>query len=234
PAQSTGTTVLLGAGAALLLAGFLAAQRVLPNALMPPAIWRAPDLAAANIAMALLGAAWIPMWYFLNLYLQQGLGFGAFESGAALLPMTGLMMLLMVGVTGRLIGRFGAKRLIVVGLGLPVAGLALLASADADGRYVTDVLPGSLVSAVGMALVFIPAMISAMSGARPQEAGLASGIVNVTYQFGSALGLAVATALTAGTGGYSPAFLAAAAVALGGGVIAAVTLRSPESVPATV
>lgn len=236
---SAATLAQLGA-ALVLLAGFLLVQRAVRNPLMPLAVWRTPDLGAANVAMALLGAAWIPMWYFLNLYVQQVLGFDSFAGGAALLPMTALMTVLMTTATGRLIGRFGTKRLIVAGLAVLAAGLGLLAGADPDGSFVADVLPGSLVSAVGMALVFIPATLSAIGGVAPEQGGLASGIVNTTYQVGSALGLAAMTALATSRGadrlgdaaaltdGYSAAFTGAALVALVGALLAALTLRGPR------
>ncbi|MBC6450879.1 MFS transporter [Actinokineospora xionganensis] len=236
---SAATLAQLGAAAALLI-GFVVIQRSVRNPLMPLKVWRTPDLAAANFSMLLLGAAWIPMWYFLNLYVQQVLGFDSFASGAALVPMTALMMLLMTTVTGRLIGRFGTKRLIVTGLAVLAAGLGMLATADPDGSFAADVLPGSLVAAVGMALVFIPATISAITGVAPQEGGLASGVVNTTYQIGSALGLAAMTAVADSNGadalgdvaaltdGYSAAFTGAAVVALAGAVVAAVTLRGAK------
>ncbi|NUS73250.1 MAG: MFS transporter [Corynebacteriales bacterium] len=241
---STSTITQLGAAAVLLVA-FLAIQRTSTDGLMPLRIWRTPNLAAANIAMTLLGAAWIPMWYFLNLYVQQVLGFGAFASGAALLPMTGLMMLLMVGVTGRLIASYGTKPLIVSGLVILSAGLGLLATADSQGTFLSDALPGSLVSAVGMSLVFIPAMITAIGGVSPEQGGLASGIVNTTYQVGSALGLAAMTAIANSQGadklgdvsalsdGFSAAFAGAAVLALFGAGLAAVTLRAPKPVATT-
>ena len=97
--------------------------------------------AAANVVAALLGAAWIPMWFFLNLYLQQVLGYGAFEAGAALLPMTATIMVLMVGVTGRLVARFGVAPLTISGLAILAAGIGWLALVPADGGFVTDVLP---------------------------------------------------------------------------------------------
>jgi MFS family permease len=178
--SSTGAVLQLG-GAVLLLAAFVAVQKAARNPLMPLSVWRTPGLASANVAMTLLGAAWIPMWYFLNLYLQQVLGFGAFPSGAALVPMTGLMMILMIGVTGRLIARFGTKPLIVTGLAVLAAGLGVLSTIEPDGGFLTDVLPGSLISAVGMSLVFIPAMMAAIGAAAPEQGGLASGIVNTTY-----------------------------------------------------
>lgn len=235
---SSSNTLLQLGGAVLLLAAFVAVQRSLRNPLMPLAVWRTPDLAAANLSMVLLGAAWIPMWYFLNLYLQQVLGYGAFSSGGALVPMTALMMLLMVTVTGRLIARFGTRPLIVTGLAVLAAGLGVLSLIEPTGGFVTDVLPGSLISAVGMSLVFIPATMAAIGGVTPDRAGLASGIVNTTYQIGSAIGLAVITALATSQGadklsdpaalteGFQAAFLGAAAIALAGAVLALITLRT--------
>ncbi|MFB4276194.1 MFS transporter [Nonomuraea sp. MTCD27] len=214
-----------GIAGAALLALFLLVQRTARNPLMPLRIWRTPGLATANLAMALLGAAWIPMWYFLNLYLQQSLGYGAFAAGAALLPMTVAIMIFMIGITARLLGRFGAKPLIVTGLAVLAAGVAGL---QFTGGFVTNVLPASLVAAVGMSLAYIPAMMSAMSGARPEEAGLASGIVNTTYQVGSALGLAAMTAVfTSQTSGFQPAFAGAAVIAVIGAVLSAAFMRKP-------
>ncbi|MEU5991911.1 MFS transporter [Spirillospora sp. NPDC047418] len=237
--DSAATVLQLG-GAVLLLAIFVGLQRVVRSPLMPLSVWRTPNLAGANVAMTLLGAAWIPMWYFLNLYLQQVLGYGAFPSGAALLPMTALMMVLMVGVTGRLIARFGTKPLIVTGLVVLAGGLAVLSTIDAGGSFVTDVLPGSVISAVGMSLVFIPATMAAIGGVAPEQGGLASGIVNTTYQVGSAIGLAVMTAIATSQGadelgdlpsltdGFQAAFIGAAVVALAGAGLAMATLRTPR------
>ncbi|MEU7000432.1 MFS transporter [Nonomuraea sp. NPDC046570] len=231
--------LLEGVGAVVLLGLFFVLQRSVREPLMPLKIWRTPGLATANLAMALLGAAWIPMWYFLNLYLQQVLGYGAFPSGAALLPMTVAVMIFMIGITAKLFGRFGAKPLIVIGLAVLAAGIGGLSLIRSDGSFVTDVLPASLIAAVGMSLAYIPAMISAMSGARPEESGLASGIVNTTYQVGSALGLAVMTAVATsmGTGnvleltnGFQAAFVGAAMVALAGAVLTVVFMRKPRQV----
>ncbi|OUC93360.1 MFS transporter [Streptosporangium minutum] len=234
---SSPATLLELAGAVALLALFLVIQRTVREPLMPLGIWRTPGLATANLAMALLGAAWIPMWYFLNLYLQQVLGYGAFASGAALLPMTIAIMIFMIGVTARLLGRFGAKPLIVVGLAILALGVAGLSLVRPDGAFASDVLPASLVAAVGMSLAYIPAMMTAMSGARPEESGLASGIVNTTYQVGSALGLAVMTAIATSRGaaelgdlpkltdGFQGAFIGAGAVAALGAVLTLLLMR---------
>ncbi|MEV4250845.1 MFS transporter [Streptosporangium canum] len=241
PEQSLTVTLIEGVGAAVLLGLFLVIQRSVREPLMPLKIWKAPGLATANLAMALLGAAWIPMWYFLNLYLQQVLGYGAFPSGAALLPMTIAIMIFMIGVTARLLGRFGAKPLIVVGLVILALGVAGLSLVRPDGAFASDVLPASLVAAVGMSLAYIPAMMSAMSGARPEESGLASGIVNTTYQVGSALGLAVMTAIATSRGaaelgdphmltnGFQGAFIGAGAVAALGAVLTLLLMRGRRS-----
>ncbi|NKR42663.1 MFS transporter [Rhodococcus hoagii] len=238
-------TWLVLAGAAALLAGFVALQAGRREPLIRLGIFRAPNLGAANLAQLLLGAAWIPMWFFLNLYLQQVLGYTAFPSGAALVPMTVLIMIGMVVLAPRAIGRFGPKNMTVAGLLLLAAGMAWLSFVRPGGSFVTDVLPASLVAALGMSLAFIPTLGTAISAARPEEGGLASGIVNTSYQVGSAIGLAAMTAVAAAYGadrigdpvaltdGFSAAFLGAAVVALIGAVATALFFRSAaaESVP---
>jgi EmrB/QacA subfamily drug resistance transporter len=228
--------VLLGAAA--LLAIFIVLQGRKRDPLLPLAIFRAPNLAAANVAQLLLGAAWIPMWFFLNLYLQQVLGYTAFPSGAALLPMTVLIMIGMVVLAPRLIARFGPKPVIVSGLLVLAGGLYWLSLVRPDGNFWVDVLPASLVAALGMSLAFIPSLSLAITSARPEQGGLAAGIVNTSYQGGSALGLAVITAVAAAAGagalgdvsaltdGFSTAFVGAAIIALAGAGLAGITLRS--------
>ena len=243
PAEGWGSTATLGAvaGGVGLLGLFVAIQAARREALMPLSIFRAPNLAAANLAQLLLGAAWIPMWFFLNLYLQQVLGYGAFESGAALLPMTVAIMVLMVLVAPRVIARFGPKTPTVAGLLVLSAGMAVMSLVRPDGSFAVDVLPASLLAAAGMSLAFIPSLGTAIQSAKPEEGGLASGIVNTSYQVGSALGLAVMTALATSQGadqlanpaalteGYSAAFLGAAGLALAGAILAAALLRHPHA-----
>lgn len=228
------------AGAAVLLALFVLIQSKRKSPLVRLAIFRTPNLSGANLAQLLLGAAWIPMWYFLNLYLQQVLGYGAFASGAALLPMTATIMLLMIVVAPRVIAKFGFKPPIIAGLLTLAGGLVWMSFVPPTGNFAADVLPASLVAATGMALAFIPSLGTAISSARPEEGGLASGIVNTSYQVGSALGLAAMTALAASNGadqlgdpaaltdGFSAAFLGAAGIAVAGAVLALFTLRQPR------
>ncbi|MEU8898223.1 MFS transporter [Nocardia sp. NPDC048505] len=240
---ASGETWGVLAAAAALLGAFVLVQLRHRAPLMPLGIFRAPNLAAANLAQLLLGAAWVPMWFFLNLYLQQVLGYSAFPSGAALLPMTTLIMLGMVVIAPRAMQRFGAKPMIVTGLLVLGAGLGLMSLVRPTGSFWVDVLPASLVAAGGMALAFIPSLGTAIAAARPEEGGLASGIVNVSYQVGSALGLAAMTAVATAFGadrlgdlprltdGFSAAFLGAAVIALVGAAAAAVTMRKPAPEP---
>ncbi|GIL30965.1 MFS transporter [Actinocatenispora comari] len=246
------STLAILAGAVVLLAGFVALQRIRREPLVRLGIFRTPLLGAANLAQALLGAAWIPMWYFLNLYLQQVLGYGAFASGAALLPMTLLIVLLMVAVAPRLIARLGAKPLIVGGLVALAAGLVWLSFARPTGNFLVDVLPASLLAALGQALAFIPSLGTAIGSARPEEGGLAAGLVNTSYQVGSALGLAAMTAVGVSfgagrighpaelTAGFSAAFLGAAGIAVLGAILVLLVFRTrrlanaPDREPARV
>ncbi|RMI32110.1 MFS transporter [Nocardia stercoris] len=237
---TAGSTVGALAAAVVLLAGFVVIQSRRREPLMRLGIFTAPNLAAANIAQLLLGAAWVPMWFFLNLYLQQVLGYSAFPSGAALLPMTTLIMLGMVVLAPKAMQRFGAKSMIVTGLAVLGVGLAIMSLVRATGNFWVDVLPASLVAAGGMALAFIPSLGTAIGAARPEEGGLASGIVNVSYQVGSAVGLAAMTAVAGASGadelgnppelthGFSAAFAGAATIALVGAAVTAAVMRSPK------
>jgi EmrB/QacA subfamily drug resistance transporter len=240
---TSASTVVAGFGGLVLLTVFVVLQARLRQPLMRLGIFRAPNLAASNAAQFLLGAAWIPMFFFINLYLQQVLGLGAFASGAALLPLTVTIMVGMIAAAPRMIGRFGPKAMTVAGLGTLAAGLVWMSFIRPDGSFVTDVLPASLVTAAGMAMAFIPSLGMALSSAAPEEGGLASGIVNTSYQVGSALGLAAMTAVAtvfgadragdaaALTDGFSAGLLGAAGIAAVGALLAGAWLRTPQ-VPA--
>jgi MFS family permease len=199
------------------------------------------------VVMALLGAAWIPMWFFLNLYLQQVQGYGAFESGLALLPMTAAIMALMIGASSRVISRLGVKHSLVAGLGLLTVAMLMFVStpSNKDESFFIYILPASLVAAGGMSLAYIPALMSAVSHARKEESGLASGIVNTSYQIGSALGLAIMVSIASaqtlldensGIGsiealnnGFHLAFMTAAIVAAIAAIMAFVVIRKPNT-----
>ncbi len=195
--------------------------------------------------MALLAAAWIPLWFFLNLYLQQTLNYSAFNSGLALLPMTIAIMFLMVGMTGKLVTKFGFKTNLIAGLVALTISLLLFSMIPPDGTFFVHVLPASLLGALGMSLAYIPGTIASMSGAKPEETGLASGLVNTSYQVGSALGLAIIVAIASAkstaikeTGvvdvvalntGFQTAFFSAAIVGVIAIIIAVFSIKTLKS-----
>ncbi|HLO70417.1 MAG TPA: MFS transporter [Flavipsychrobacter sp.] len=223
-------TILLMAVSVGLFVLFYFIQKSKREPILPLRIFKAPNLTQGNVVMGLMAASWIPLWFFLNLYLQQILNLNAFKSGLALLPMTILIMVLMVGVTGKLVAKHGHKKIMIAGLVSLAVSLVLFSIAPTDGSYLIHVLPASLLGALGMSLAYIPTTMASMSGAKPEETGLASGIVNTSYQVGSALGLAlvavVASAVTATSmesgvdsvtslnSGFSAAFIGAAVIAV--------------------
>ena len=240
---STQTVAVLG-GAIVLLGAFVASQALVREPLVPLGVFRVRNLTGANVTLLLLGAAWIPMWFMLNLYLQQVLGYGPFKAGSALLPMTALIMVLMVGGTARMIGRFGLKAPLVLGLGVLAAGIGLFGLISSDGGFVPDVLWASLVAAAGMSLAYVPALNAGLSAVAPEQSGLASGLLGTSYQVGSALGLAVMTSIATSfgadrvgnaaelTNGYQAAFIGAAGVAVVAALAALTLLRTTSSVAA--
>ena len=147
----------------------------------------------------------------------------------------------MIAVAPRLIGRFGPKAMVVTGLATLAGGLVWLSFLRPDGSFSVDVLPATLVTAAGMAMAFIPSLGLALSSAAPEEGGLASGIVNTSYQVGSALGLAAMTAVATAFGadragdlvsltdGFSAGLLGAAGIAAAGALLAAAWLRTPAA-----
>ena len=231
-------TVLVLAGALVLATAFVVSQRVVRDPLVPLGVFRERNLTAGNVTLLLLGAAWVPMWFVANLYLRQVLGMSAFEAGAALLPMTLLIVFVMVGGIGRVIGRFGTKAPLVLGMTVLAGGLGLFGLVDTSGGYTTEFLWASLVAALGMALSYVPALQTGLSALPPQQGGLASGLLGTSYQIGSALGLAVLTVIGAShgagelgdaarlTNGYQAEFVGAGIVALAGALAAAVLIRT--------
>lgn len=236
---SASTLAFMAAGIALLVGFVVVEGRLAASPLMPLRIFRSRTLSAANLVVFMLGAAMFAMWFFVSLYLQQVLGFSPIDAGLAFLPMTFLLATCST-MSSQLVQRFGAKRLLVTGMLLLTVGLLWFTDLSAGGSYAGNVLAPSLIVAVGMGIAFVPVTLAAVSGVAPQEAGLASGIVNTSRLFGGALGLAIlatiATSTTNGdlhrhvaTGaalsdGFQVAFIVGAAFALAGAVIALVGL----------
>jgi EmrB/QacA subfamily drug resistance transporter len=192
-----GRTLALGALSLALLVAFVAREATAKNPLIPLRIFRSRNVAGSNIVQVLSVAGMFGMFFLGALYLQRILGYDALQTGLAFLPVTILMGTLSVRYTDRLVMRFGARKLVLSGLVLFMAGLALFTRAPIDGNYVVDILPVMVLLGVGAGLCFPALMTLAMSGATPDDAGLASGLINTTAQVGGALGLAVLATLSA-------------------------------------
>jgi EmrB/QacA subfamily drug resistance transporter len=240
---SAQTLGFLGAGV-VLLAVFLAIEARVEKPLMPLGLFRLRNLAVANV-IGILWAAAMFAWFFLAaLYLQLVLGYSPLEVGLAFLPGNIIMGVLSVGLSARLVMRFGIRPPLFVGLMLASLGLLLFARAPVDGNFVVDVLPAMILLGLGAGTAFNPVLLAAMNDVEPSEAGLASGVVNTAFMMGGALGLAVLASLAAArtdtlldsgeeqlvalTGGYHVAFLVGALFAAAAAVTGAVLLR-PKS-----
>ena len=221
-------TLELGAGCVVLLAGFLVREASAENPLVPLRIFRSRSIAAANAIQVLSVAGMFGIFFLGALYLRRVLGYDALQIGLAFLPVTVAMGTLSIRYSERLVMRFGARNAVLSGLPLIMAALILFALIPVHGSYLTGVLPPMALLGIGAGVCFPALMGVAMSGVTPQDAGLASGLVNTTAQVGGALGLAVLATLSASrtktlsasghsqaaalTGGYHLAFWIAAAL----------------------
>jgi EmrB/QacA subfamily drug resistance transporter len=240
----SGQTLGLLAGAAGLLAVFLVLESRVAVPLVPLRLFRLRNLATANVVGALWSAAMFA-WFFLSaLYLQLVLHYSPLQVGLAFLPANLIMGAFSLGLSARLVMRFGIKGPLVTGMSLVALGLLLFARAPVGGTLLVDVLPAMLVLGCGVGLAFNPVLLAAMSDVDPRESGLASGVANTAFMMGGALGLAVlaslaasrtgslrsggASAIDALNGGYHAAFLVGALFALAAAVIGAALLRTPS------
>ncbi|HEU5279352.1 MAG TPA: DHA2 family efflux MFS transporter permease subunit [Gaiellaceae bacterium] len=241
------TLGLLGV-AVVLLAGFLAIESRVESPLMPLRLFRLRNLAISNV-IGVLWAAAMFAWFFLSaLYLQLVLGYSPLEVGLAFLPGNLIMGILSLGLSAKLVMRFGIRAPLATGLLLAALGSVLFARAPVDGNFVVDVLPPMILLGLGAGMAFNPLLLAAMGDVEQSEAGLASGVVNTAFMMGGALGLAVLASLAASrtetlrdagdgeavalTGGYHAAFLVGALFALGAAVMGAVLLRPSQAMHA--
>jgi EmrB/QacA subfamily drug resistance transporter len=234
------------AAAAVLLAVFIFIESRTRSPLMPLGLFRKRNVAVANVVGVLWAAAMFA-WFFLSaLYLQLVLQYSPLEVGLAFLPGNLIMMYFSVGLSAKLVMRYGFR--LPLGAGLAIASLGLLwfARAPVGGSFLVDVLPGMILLGVG-AGAFNPVLLAAMSDVEPQDAGLASGVVNTAFMMGGALGLAVLASLadsrsgsllddgeslaSALTGGYHLAFVVGAVFAAAAAGIGAWLLRNPSGPP---
>jgi EmrB/QacA subfamily drug resistance transporter len=188
-------TLGLAAVTGALGAAFIAVEQHRRDPLIPLGALRSRVLSSGCGVIALLLVAIIGWFYFGSLYLEHVLGYGASKTGAAFMPATLLIGALSLQVTARLTDRFGARPVLVAGLGAIVLGLLAFSRAPAGGSYVADVLPGMLLLGFGAGLTFLPVFTIATSETTGHGSGLASGLVNTAQQVGGALGLSVLAGL---------------------------------------
>ncbi|MEO6032852.1 MAG: DHA2 family efflux MFS transporter permease subunit, partial [Burkholderiaceae bacterium] len=193
---STQTVTLLTA-AALLFAVFIGIEARVRHPLMPLGLFRLRNVAIAN-TVAVLWAAAMFAWFFISaLYLQLVLGYSPMQVGLAFLPANLIMAAFSLGLSARLVMRYGNRLPLGAGLLLAAVGLLLFARAPLHGDFMLDVLPGMTLLGVGAGIAFNPLLLAAMSDVGPDESGLASGVVNTAFMMGGALGLAVLASLAA-------------------------------------
>jgi EmrB/QacA subfamily drug resistance transporter len=238
-------TLALGAVSLALLGAFGLVERRSPYPLVPFSIFRLRTLRGSNVVGLLIGMSLFSMFFFISLYLQQVLHYSALKTGLAYLPLA-LCIIFSAGLASQLVTRVGFKPTLIAGLLLVAAGLLWFAQVSPGGTYLGDVLFPSILAALGLGLAFVPVTIGAVTGTKPDEAGLASGLINTAQQVGGALGLAVLSSIAnsrtdhvlaggerdravALTEGFQTAFMVGAGLALLAVVLAAVLISSRDS-----
>jgi predicted MFS family arabinose efflux permease len=235
----SGKTIAGFAIAAVLIAAFVAIEHRLRDPLVPLRIFSNRSLTASLVTFVLVAAALFGMFYFLTLYLQQVLGYGALKTGVSYLPLTLILIAASAGAA-RLVDRFTPKPVLVTGLLITTGGFILLSQVSGHGDYLSRVLPAMVILGLGVGMSFVPVTIAATGGVAPEDSGLASGLLNATQQVGGSLGLAilstvsttrVANALHGGaalpvalTHGFKGGFTVAGLLCAAGAVLALVLL----------
>jgi EmrB/QacA subfamily drug resistance transporter len=249
------STHTLGFGAAALAMGglFVALEGRLENPIMPLRILRLRTLTASSVIRGLLSTGMFATFFLGALYFERVLHYDAMKTGLAFLPLSAIVATLSLGITARLVTRFGPVRVLMTGMVALIAGLLLLASCGLHAHYLSDIFPALVLTAFGAGTSFLPLLTLAMTGIPKDDAGLASGIVNVSMQMSAAVGLAVLGALASDRtqsllgdhqsqlnaliGGYHLSFLVGAGFVVVGLILAPVLLRghgaTPEDDPLT-
>jgi len=192
---SSGWTLSRLAGAAVLLAAFLAVEARAKDPLMPFRIFRIRTVAGANVAGLLLGAVVFANFFVLTLYVQQVLGWSALKTGLTFLATAGTTVL-WAGLAQALVTKLGAKPVMAIGFLATIAGMAWYTQIPVHASFVADLLPGYLLIGFALPFTFIPVSIAALAGVEAHEAGLASGLINTAQQIGGAVGVAVTSSVS--------------------------------------
>jgi EmrB/QacA subfamily drug resistance transporter len=197
------------AAVAAILATFVTIERRTAMPLVRLGILRSASLVQANLGAMMLVGGWFGFQFIATLYMQQLRGWSPLETGLAIFP-GGVLVAVLAPRIAPLVMRFGVRRLVTAGLASTAIGYALFLPIGLDSSYQTAILPTMLFAGFGFALAYGPLNIAATNGIAPQEQGLASGLVNTSFQFGGALILAIATAVNnanTGVGGGEQALL---------------------------
>jgi len=235
-------TLGLLAAAAVVAAAFVAWESRVPAPLMPLGIFRHRNLTVANIVGILWAASMFALFFLSALYLQLVLHYSPLKVGLAFLPGNVIMMAFSLGLSAKLVTRYGFRKPLAFGLSIAALALFWFARVPVHGSFAVDILPSMILIGIGGGLAFNPVLMAAMSDVEPKDAGLASGIANTAFMMGGALGLAVLASaaaartnhLAAGghgtlaslTGGYHLAFLLGALFALAAAGVGAAFLRT--------
>jgi EmrB/QacA subfamily drug resistance transporter len=241
---TSGKTIAVLVASAILHVAFLIWERRQRDPLVPLSIFvRLQTLTAANIVGFILGTALFAMFLMLTLYMQQVLGFSPLETGVGYLAVAGTAII-WANVAAAAVTRVGVKPALVFGMSMMTLGLLYFTQVSANGTYWSDLFPGFLIVGLGMPFAFVPVTIAAVAGTKPQEAGLASGLINTSQQIGGAVGIAILStiavsttsdAVAAGTEttialteGFQAAFWAGAAIAFAGVLVSLFLIRGRD------
>jgi EmrB/QacA subfamily drug resistance transporter len=243
--DSVNTIGVFAASAVMLVAFALWEQRQ-EHPLVPFSIFRLQTLTAANVAMFVMGTAMFSMFLMLTLYMQQVLGYTPLETGVAYLAVAGTAVI-WANVAAVAVNRVGVKPALILGMSLLTVGLLYFTQVSVDGSYWADLFPGFLILGLAIPFAFVPLTIAALAGTKPQEAGLASGLINTSQQIGGAVGIALLStiavtttddALATGTAapvaltdGFVNAFWAGAAIAFVGVLVSIFMVRGRDLRP---
>ena len=243
----SGRTLGVFALSAALLVGFVVWENRVAEPLMRFGLLRTKTVLGANVAGFILGTALFSMFLMLTLYMQQVLGYSAMKTGVAYLAVAGTSII-WANVAAAMVTRVGVRPLIAGGMAVLTLGLLLFTQVSVDGSYVSDLLPGFLLVAFGLAFCFVPISIAALAGVSQAEAGIASGLINTSQQIGGAVGIALLSSIAinrteseivsgvaqpeALTSGFQIAFWVGAVIAAVGVVAALVLIRQEEIAPA--
>jgi EmrB/QacA subfamily drug resistance transporter len=236
-------TIGIFAVAAILLSAFALWERRLRDPLVPFSIFKLQTLTAANVAGLIMGTALFSMFLMLTLYMQQVLDFSPLKTGAGYLAVAGTAVI-WANVAAQVVNRVGVKPALIFGMSMLTVGLVYFTQVSVGGSYWADLFPGFLILGVAIPFAFVPITIAALAGTKPEEAGLASGLINTSQQIGGALGIALLSTIAVSTtddelasgtavpaaltDGFVNAFWAGAAIAFAGVLVSIFLVRGRD------